>query len=232
MPKPVPPARLSLPATPEPFRFSDDGCRAIAVTLGLSGLPPLMAAFLECNIGNYKTNTRHGVKATLGENIAAIDEALNAADAIGKALMPFTRLESSGIGQGTYRALAPFAATLLEHLHTFRHKAKARREELVESPALPKNPQLGQLCLLLRAIYEAVEEARNASTNEKELRKFALSVMEAARIPRENYHDHPSRLTELFYFNTVPSSELRRYVNTELRKEIEELIRGTRRIAN
>ena len=55
-------------------------------------------------------------KATLGENIAAIDEALNAADAIGKALMPFTPLEKSGIGQGTYRALAPFAATLLEHL--------------------------------------------------------------------------------------------------------------------
>jgi hypothetical protein len=226
MPRATPPDGLC-PVIPQPFELSDDVRREIAAALGLSKLPPLMATVLEYNIGNYKTNTRQKVKATLGRTIAAIDEVLNAADAIEEALKPFTCPQRSGLGQGTYNALVPFATPLLGDLRTFRHKAKAQRKELDQSPPLPKNPQLRQLCLLLRAIYEAVQEAR-AAINEKELRAFALVILGAADIPRKDYgdyHIHPERLTELFNFDAVPSSDLRRYVNAELREEIDGLVR-------
>jgi hypothetical protein len=69
---PQTPALLA-PAVPEPFELPDEARREIAAVLGLSVLPPLMAKTLECNIGIYKTNSRLGVKATLGSTIAAIE---------------------------------------------------------------------------------------------------------------------------------------------------------------
>jgi hypothetical protein len=177
MPRAAPPAQLDLPAIPKPFKLSDDAHKEIAEALGLPKLPPLMATNLEYNIGNYKTNTRHKVKATLGRTIAAIDKALIAADAFEKALMPFTCPQRSRLGQGTYHALAPVATPLLGYLRTYRHKAKAQREKLGEHPPLPKNPQLVILCLWLRAIYEAVQEAREAAMDEKGLLTFARTVL-------------------------------------------------------
>jgi hypothetical protein len=187
-----------------------------------------MAKTLECNIGIYKTNSRLGVKATLGSTIAAIDAVLDAAAAFEIALAHFTSPQRSAIGQGTYFDLVQFAAPLLGCLHTFRAKASAKKKELAGHPPLPKKSHLAQLCLLLRAIYEAVQEAKRTEPKQKVLHAFTLAVLEAANIPRENYHGNPSRLRKLFFFGSVTSSDLGPWVNVQLRREIEKAVRRTR----
>jgi hypothetical protein len=70
-----------------------------------------------------------------------------------------------------------------------------------------------------------VQEAKQNEPEQDELRTFALAVLEAAHIRYQNYHNYPSRLRELFYFDAVPSSALRAWVNGQLRQEIKNAIR-------
>jgi hypothetical protein len=197
MSKPVPPTELC-PVIAERFELSADNRRDIAAALGLPGLPPPIVRTLEAGIARYKMQSRLPF-VTVGKNVAAINEALEALDAAEKALRPFRDTSHSGVGSKTVHALNSSACEVHASIRKFRIEAQARREELRRYKRFgAEHGPLGGLCALVRFVFEIVQEAREAEPKKKLLRTFALAVLQAADIPCDDYHIHPSRMDKLF----------------------------------
>jgi hypothetical protein len=197
MPRSVPPAGFC-PAITKPFELSDDARGEIAAALGLPGLPPPIVRTLEAGIARYKMQSRLPF-VTVGENVAAIDEALKTFDATEKALRPFWDASHSGVGSKTVHALNPSACEVLAAIRKFRIDAQARKEELRRYKRFgAEHGPLGGLCALVRFLFEIVQKAREAEPKNELLRTFARAVLEAADISCDDYHIHPSRMDKLF----------------------------------
>jgi hypothetical protein len=222
MPRSLPPGRLCT-AILEPFELSTDSRREISAALGLRDLPLSMVRALEARISDYKMQLRLP-SVSPGANIAAIDEALNTADAFEAALRPFTDQSHGGAGSKTVHVLRPFARDTLQPI-MFRLAALARRSELRRYKRFgPEHGPLGGLCALVRFLFEITQEARKAPPKKEHLHSFARAVLQAADISCDNYINHPSRLDKLFT-PPIPDSPQTRLFIAELRLEIAELIR-------
>jgi hypothetical protein len=170
MPKPRPPAALRrVPVIcdrPElladdrfeivkPFKLSCNGRDALALALGLSALPPLIASTLEEAISRFKAQSRVPF-VTAGQNIAALDVALSAAAGFEASLRPFVDLKCSGVGDKTSKALNPTALEALSSLRKFRTDAQSRKEKLLTLGRLgAEHGPLGGLCSLAKFVFAA-----------------------------------------------------------------------------
>jgi hypothetical protein len=93
VPEPIPPAWLNR-VTFTQFFLSDEDRKEIASTLGLPRLPLLMIQTIEHGIARYKTLSELPA-ASVGQNIAAINEALKLASELEPALRRFTDMVTS-----------------------------------------------------------------------------------------------------------------------------------------
>jgi hypothetical protein len=219
MGKPVPPAVLS-PVSAKPFKLSPDSRRNIAATLELPDLPSLMGQAIEWAIAVYKMQSSLPF-VTVGENVAAINEALRAADVFEKTLRPFTDTRRSRVGSKTVHALNPSAGEALASIGKFRAEAQARKEELRQYKRFgAEHGALGALGGYIRFLHDIVRGNSEAGPKQKLLRTFALSVFEAAGIPCGDYYDHPSRMDKLFT-PKMPDGPQTQLFTVRLRQEIE-----------
>jgi hypothetical protein len=187
----------------KPFKLSASGRDAIAASLGIPHLPPLMTSTLEAAISRYKAQSRLPL-VTAGQNIAAIDVALSAADKFEASLRCFADLEHSGVGAKTAVPLSRPASEAITCIREFRAVAQSRKRELLTLSRRrlgAEHGPLGGLCSLIRFVFESAGHAprklrdREARTT---LHDFALAVLEAAKIPHGDYFDHKARLDKLF----------------------------------
>jgi hypothetical protein len=212
MPRPKPPARRKKPLTPEPFRLADAARSAIANVLGLPELGPVMLNFIEMSIARCKAQSKFST-VSKGENIAAIEEALNHANKLEKSLLRFTD-EHGSVGEKTLHRLNPSAIAVLVALNKFRDNAKARRKELksIKLFNVADGP-LGPLCAVLKLSFETVQLAKGLNPNEKgKLRNFTRAVLEAAGTPCEDYYEHPRRMDKLFRLPVSDDSQTQQFV--------------------
>lgn len=222
MPKPIPPARCGRVPL-EPFCLSTEDREKIASVLGLPGLPPSAVLCIEHGIALYKMLSSLPAK-TVGQNIAAIDEALKGADKFETALRRFADIES-GVGAGTFQFLNPFASICLVAMNDFRVAAQAKKQELRQVRRLRPAP-LGGLCAWLRLPFDATEEVKqnNSGNKVERLRAFGRAVFEVADIPCHDYYAHPSRMDQLFTC-PLPDGLQRPPSPAELRQEIAQMLR-------
>jgi hypothetical protein len=184
-----------------------------------------MVQCIEHGIALYKTVSSLPHHATIGENIAAIDEALKAADKFETTLRRFTDTERSGVGAGTFHNLYPYAGICLVAMNEFRAAAEVQEKKLRQTGRLgPEHGPLGALGRWLRLVFDATEEVKQSSPKNKveRLRAFGRAVFEVANIPCHDYYAHPSRMDPLFN-GRVPDGLMR--PPAELRQEIAQMLR-------
>jgi hypothetical protein len=176
---------------------------------------------IEHGIALYKILSPFPV-ITKGQNIAAIDEALKAADKFETTLRRFTDIES-GVGAGVFHFLNPFASVCLAAMRVFCDAGQVKKKELRQTGRLPKHIYLGGLCAWLRLVFDATEEVKrnDPATKIQRLRALARTVFEVADIPCHDYYDHPSRMDPLFNC-PLPDGRLR--PPAELRQEIAQML--------
>jgi hypothetical protein len=209
----------------KPFCLSNEDHKKIASILGLPRLPHSVVLCIEHGIALYKTLSSLPHQATIGENIAAIDEALKAADKFEKTLRRFTDTERSGAGAGTFHNLYPYAGICLVAVNEFRAVARVGKKELRQTGRLgSEHGPLGALGRWLRLVFDVTEEVKQANPENKveRLRAFGRAVFEVADIPCHDYYAHPSRMDPLFN-GRVPDGRMR--PPAELRQEIAQMLR-------
>jgi hypothetical protein len=181
----------------KPFTLPDRTRRGIAAALGLPALPNIVARYIEGEIEVLKA-TSASVQPTIGDVQATIDDATKILSRANRALAPFTH-PWSGIDHESLDELAPLAQQITEAIAAFRDAAASRSRALGKMRRLgPANRPLGQLCLILRLIFEAVQEALGSNAwSSAQLHAFMYAVLEAAGIDCESYRSNPARLDAL-----------------------------------
>jgi hypothetical protein len=183
-----------------------------------------MVQCIEHGIALYKTLSSLPT-AAVGQNIAAIDEALKAADKFEKTLRRFTDTWRSGVGASTFHNLYPYAGICLVAMNEFRAVARVGKKELRQTGRRgPEHGPLGALGRWLRLVFDVTEEVKQANPENKveRLRAFGRAVFEVADIPCHDYYAHPSRMDPLFN-GRVPDGLMR--PPAELRQEIAQMLR-------
>jgi hypothetical protein len=182
-----------------------------------------MVQCIEHGIALYKTLSSLPAK-TVGQNIAAINEARKAADKFEKTLRRFTDIWRSGVGAGTFNTLNPYAGICLVAMNEFRAAAEVQEKKLRQTGRLGPAP-LGGLGAWLRLVFDATEEVKqdNPENKVERLRAFGRAVFEVADIPCHDYYVHPSRMDPLFNC-PLPDGLMR--PPAELRQEIAQMLRA------